>query len=316
MSRRGPIPTQEFSGRNNADLEASRARLLRGQTYRDLSTVLIVANRGVICSRVVECWMNLASPMNPKFYRLFIPKKEVADAYNCGVELVLSNPQLSEWKYILTLEEDNCPPPDGLLKLYESMAQFDVVGGLYWVKGDFGQPMIYGDPKVMPKNFVPQLPRVDSLQECNGLGMGFTLFKLDMFRKIPKPWFKTLQEYTPGVGMRAATQDLYFFQEAAKSGFRFACDTRVRVGHWGQCRSNHVVMDIRYAISEGFDVEVVKDAGFKAPGMTRCFWCNGGLVYSTFFEHGTSVLRFPVHDFCFEEASAYVKQHNENSKTQ
>jgi len=32
--------------------------------------------------------------------------------------------------------------------------------------------------------------------------------------------------------MKAATQDLYFFQEAAKYGYRFACDTRVKVGHW------------------------------------------------------------------------------------
>ncbi len=57
---------------------------------------------------------------------------------------------------------------------------------------------------------------------------------MEMFKKIPKPWFKTLQEMVPGQGMRAATQDLYFFQEAAKHGFKFACDTRVRVGHWDQ----------------------------------------------------------------------------------
>ena len=219
-------------GINNADLERARGRLIRGDTYRDLSTVCLIATRGSISATVVKSWLGLATPMNQKFTRIFLEELEVGDAYNAGVEWVLAHPELSKWRFILTLEEDNCPPPDGLLKLYESMKMFDAVGGLYWVKGEQGQPMIYGDPREMPKNFVPQLPVPDAIQPCNGLGMGFTLFKTEMFRKIPKPWFKTVQHYTPGSGMAQATQDLYFFQEAAKHGYRFASDNRVRVGHW------------------------------------------------------------------------------------
>lgn len=221
-------------GINNDNLEWAKGRLIRGNTYKDLSTICLIPTRGIITARVVQSWLALASPMNQKFTRIFLEKMEVGEAYNQGIEMILSHPELSKWKYVLTLEEDNCPPPDGLLKLCEGIQKFDAVGGLYWVKGEHGQPMIYGDPKVMPKNFVPQLPVADALQECNGLGMGFTLFRLDLFKKVPKPWFKTLQEYTPQVGLRAATQDLYFFQEAAKVGGRFACDTRVRVGHWDQ----------------------------------------------------------------------------------
>ena len=84
-----------------------------------------------------------------------------------------------------------------------------------------------GDPRVMPKNYVPQLPILDAVQECNGLGMGFTLFKLAMFKKIPKPWFKTVQE-----NGKAFSQDLWFYNNAASYGFKFACDTRVKVGHY------------------------------------------------------------------------------------
>lgn len=225
-------PTNNDEGYHNLNLQASRDRLIRGGSYQDLSTVCVIPTRGVIPAKVVQSWMGLATPMNQKFMRLFVEKMEVADAYNYAVELVLSHPELKKWKYILTLEEDNCPPPDGLLKLYEGMKKFDAVGGLYWVKGENGQPMIYGDPQVYPKNFIPQLPVPEALQECNGLGMGFTLFKTSMFKKIEKPWFRTLQEYTPGAGMRAATQDLYFFQEAAKHGYRFASDNRCRVGHY------------------------------------------------------------------------------------
>lgn len=221
-----------FIGAHNADLERARGRLLRGNSYKDLSTVCVIPTRGMISAKVVQSWLGLMAPMNQKFLRIFVEKMEVGEAYNAGIETILGNAELSTWKYVLTLEEDNCPPPDGLLKLYESMDKFDVVSGLYWTKGEAGQPMVYGDPKVMPKNFIPQVPIADTVQECNGLGMGFGLFKLEMFKKIPKPWFKTVQEYIPGQGSRVGTQDLYFFQEAAKYGYRFASDNRVRVGHY------------------------------------------------------------------------------------
>ena len=149
-------------GRNNANLEAARDRLMRGQSYKDLSTICVVPTRGTFPSKVVQAYMNLATPMNQKFLRMFMENMEVGVAYNTAIETILANPELSTWKYVLTMEEDNCPAPDGLLKLYEAIQTFDAVGGLYWVKGENGQPMIYGDPKVMPKNFIPQLPQVDT----------------------------------------------------------------------------------------------------------------------------------------------------------
>jgi hypothetical protein len=219
-------------GKHNEDLEASCKRLMASKAYSDLSTVCIIPTRGVIPARAVQSWMNLMAPMNQKFIRMFMIGMEVGEAYNAAIEAILASPDLSTWKYVLTLEEDNLPPPDGLLKLYEGMDKFDVVGGLYWTKGEAGQPMIYGNPKMIPKGFQPQIPIPETLQEANGLGMGFNLFKLEMFKKIPKPWFKTIQEYTPGQGARAYTQDLWFYEQAAKYGYRFACDTRVKIGHY------------------------------------------------------------------------------------
>lgn len=220
------------AGHHNADIRASKARVKRGAVYEDCSTVCVIPTRGVIPARVVESWWSLIQPMNQKFTRIIVSGMEVADAYNQALEVILNHPELSKWRYVLTLEEDNMPPPDGLLRLYESMDKYDAVGGLYWTKGEGGQPMIYGDPKQM-LNFLPQVPKVNAVQECHGLGQGFTLFKLDLFRdeRIPKPWFKTVQEYDPQTGAALGTQDLYFFANARRAGYRVACDTRVRVGH-------------------------------------------------------------------------------------
>lgn len=221
-------------GLHNRDIDSSIERLERSKTYRDLSTIIICPTRGVIPARVVQSWMGLMRPMNQKVIGpLFAVGMEVGAAYTSLIEMILNNPDLSTWKYILTIEEDNTPPADGLLKLYESMDQYDVVQGLYWTKGEGGQPMIYGNPKEFPKNFIPQKPIPNTLMECNGLGMGFNLFKLDIFKnkELPKPWFKTVQEVVSG-GAKAYTQDLFFFEQAAKCGYKFACDTRVLVGHY------------------------------------------------------------------------------------
>lgn len=222
-------------GLHNADLQATVDRLNKGKTYQDLSTIIICPTRGLISDRVVQSWMGMIRPMNQKVIGpIFIRGYEVGEAYNIAVDMILANPELSKWKYMLTVEEDNMPPPDGLLKLYENMDEFDVIGGLYWTKGEGGQPMIYGDPKVEPMNFIPQVPQFDTLQPANGLGMGFNLWKISMFKdeKLPRPWFRTLNEYVPGQGARSYTQDLYFFEQAGKLGYRFACDTRVKVGHY------------------------------------------------------------------------------------
>lgn len=220
-------------GLHNSDLEKSRERLKTGRQYQNLSTVMIVPTRGMISARVVESWMGLMTPMNNAFIRLFVSGMEVGDAYNSGIELILGNEGLSNFKYLLTVEEDNIPPPDGLLKLLESIGDYAAVGGLYWTKGDGGQPMIYGDPTGI-LSFQPQIPIPDTVQECNGLGMGFTLFNLDVFRdeRIPRPWFKTVQEWSPDGGARMGTQDLYFFANARKAGWKVASDNRVKVGHY------------------------------------------------------------------------------------
>jgi hypothetical protein len=219
------------AGRHNED-PASVERVRRSRMYADLSTICVIPTRGSIPARVVESWWDLIKPLNQSFRRVFVSGMEVADAYNEAIETILGHPILSTWRYVLMLEEDNLPPPRGLLKLYESMEEFACVGGLYWSKSEDGFPMIYGAPGD-PSDIAPQVPVPDAIQECNALGMGFTLFRLDVFRdeRIERPWFRTLQAYSPEYGPLQATQDMHFFAKVRRAGYRVACDTRVRVGH-------------------------------------------------------------------------------------
>lgn len=197
--------------------------------YKNLNTLWITPTRGTCATITAFSWMNVIGPPNSCVCKMRIEKMEVGQAYNEAITTMLKSPWGSKFNYVLTVEEDNLPPPDGLLKLFESIQNYDAVGGLYWIKGEGGAPMIWGDPKE-PGTFVPQSPKSDTVQECNGLGMGFTLFRADMF-KDPRfdfgKWFQTVGE--KGSYM---TQDLYFFKKAQELGYKFACDTRVKVGHY------------------------------------------------------------------------------------
>jgi hypothetical protein len=229
-------PDSGNAGYHNRDLAQVENRLFKGKTYKDLSTLCVMPIRDTFVHvRVMQAFNGLIKPMNQKFMPIFMSEMEVGDAYEQMVELVRTHADLKSWKYVLTFESDNLPPPDGLLKLYESIeaGPFDAVGSLYFTKGEGGQPMIYGNPKEMPKNFMPQIPVPDAVQPCNGLGMGFTLFRMKMLqdKSLPRPLFKTVQSYEPGKGTKMYTQDLFFFESAAKHGYRFASDNRVKTGH-------------------------------------------------------------------------------------
>lgn len=225
----GKIYIENYEGKlNNPERYASWGNL---GLYKNLSTIWVTPTRGSCGTRVAFSWMNVQGPPNAPLAKLCIEGYEVGEAYNQALITILSTPALAKFQYVLTVEEDNTTPADGLIRLFESIQSYDAVGGLYWIKGEGGSPMIWGDPKE-PNTYVPQVPIPDTLQQCNGLGMGFTLFRLDMFRNAGfefGKWFKTVAEKNTFM-----TQDLYFFKKAQELGYKFAVDTRVKVGHYDQ----------------------------------------------------------------------------------
>lgn len=220
-------------GKHNEDLTRTISRLEREGAYRDLSTVVIVPALGTVPTKVAAAWWNLIFPPNQKVVKIFATGMEVGAAYSQTLEMILAHDEISKFKYILTLEHDNIPPPDGVLKLLERMEanpQFSCIGGLYFTKGEGGVAQIWGNPNEVPLNFKPQLPVINELVECCGTGMGFNLWKMDTFRdkRLRKPWFKTEASQEKGM----FSQDLYFWMDARKYGHRCAIDCSVLVGHY------------------------------------------------------------------------------------
>lgn len=209
-------------------LDESTKRMQDSAQWKRARIVVILPASTTMSTKVALSHWNLIFPPNNGVARILAIGQEVGEAYNNAIESVLAHPDLSQWEYVLTIEHDNVPPPDGVIRLIESMdkhPEFACIGGLYWTKGEGGVPQIWGDPADPVLNFRPQPPRPGEIQECCGTGMGFNLWRLSMFRdgRIERPWFKT----TP-----TGTQDLHFWTNARKAGYRCAIDNRVLVGHY------------------------------------------------------------------------------------
>lgn len=221
-------------GRHNADPEKAASRIFESGSWRDQSTIQLIPAAAMVPAKAALSWMNLIAPPNNKFYRMLTIGMEVGEAYSAAIEGILAHPDLSNWKFVLTIEHDNIPPPDGFMALIKDMEEhpeFSCIGGLYWTKGEDGVPQIWGDPLEPMVNYRPQVPRLPAgIQECCGTGMGFNLWRISMFKdqRIPRPLFRTKANATEGVG----TQDLAFWGEARKYGYRCAIDTRILVGHY------------------------------------------------------------------------------------
>jgi hypothetical protein len=227
------LVVQDIGGAHNGDPSKTRARLLKGGSWKRQRMVVILPAGESIPAPVALSHWNLAFPPNNAVLRILAQGMEVGDAYSTAIEQVLADPELSKWEYILTVEHDNLVPWDGVLKLLERMEahpEYACIGGLYFTKGEGGVAQIWGDPKDPIPNFRPQMPDpAGGLVECCGTGMGFNLFRLKMFKdaKLRKPWFKT-QKDSDGM----ATQDLFAWSDFRKHGYRCAIDCSVKVGHY------------------------------------------------------------------------------------
>jgi hypothetical protein len=223
--------TEPDTGRHNASLPESTKRILEGGSWKTQRVIVVLPAARSMSTRVALSHWNMIFPPNQAVFRMLALGMEVGDAYSQALEQIVGNPDLSQWEYMLTVEHDNVPPADGVLKLIKQMEahpEFACIGGLYWTKGETGVPQIWGDPRDPVLNFRPQAPVPGQLVECCGTGMGFNLWRISMFKdsRLRKPWFKTVADIT-GVG----TQDLHFWADARKYGYRCAIDCGVLVGH-------------------------------------------------------------------------------------
>ena len=220
---------------------------MHGSSFERARTMIICPTRGgpqaKVHHRVFQSWMSLIAPPNQARGFEIIAGDEVGVAYNRAIEQILAHPEVRDWEYVMTVEDDNIIPPDAHIRLIESIkdTRADAVSAIYWTKGEIQMPMAYGDPAEFEQtkklDMRPRTPAevTHHLQrgrcmEVNGIAMGCALWRMELFKSVPPPWFVTVADVTPE-GVQVYTQDLSFCRKARLLGKRFVVDFRVRVGH-------------------------------------------------------------------------------------
>ena len=223
----------ETQGAHNADLEGSRTRIMEGGSWKRQRVVFLIPAGQTIPTKVYLSHCALIFPPNQSAYRMAAIGMEVGEAYSNAIAEIIAHPDLGNWEFIFTAEHDNIIPSDAIIRLIarmEAHPELSAISGSYWTKGVSGINQRWGDVNDPIMNFRPQPPpQPGELGECCGLGMGACLFRLSMFKdaRLKRPWFRTIAG-PEGVG----TQDLAFWADARKYGYRAAVDGDVRVGHY------------------------------------------------------------------------------------
>lgn len=198
--------------------------------YENLSIATVVPTRGLVCAEAAASWVKLQYPMNHKrMGPVIIRGHAVDDAYETAIGLIVE--KHPEYAYILTLEDDCLIPTMGVLELLKVMREggYDGVSGAYIRKEAGGRAHIYGNAED-PNDWSIQDFQKGKVIPCNGIPMGMSLYKRDMFLDIPRPWFKNEHQMVEG-SVQRYSQDLYFCKKAQAYGKKFAVHCGVVVGH-------------------------------------------------------------------------------------
>lgn len=138
--------------------------------------------------------------------------------------------------YLFMIDDDMIAPDDTFERLYAH--NVDIVAPLAFTRNAPHKPVIYAehggyDPvsrKPYMQNVTIQNYPKNQLVECDAVGFGAVLIKMDVFKKLQdanagsEKWFMS----TCGTG-----EDIYFCYQAKKVGARVFMDTATKLGHLG-----------------------------------------------------------------------------------
>jgi len=135
-----------------------------------------------------------------------------------------------KFDYLFMIDDDMIAPSDLFEKLYANKK--DICAALAFTRNPPHGPVLYNLEKGFDPirgeryycNYSVKTYPKDQLVECDAVGFGAVLIKVDVLRGMKKPWFMS----TSGAG-----EDIHFCHMAREAGFQVYMDTRVKLGHLG-----------------------------------------------------------------------------------
>ena len=218
--RTKPVQTDKpkLNGEDSNKYEVHNKRIL----------IAIPSFTGLINSFAVDGFMRLMGSiynLKEKFevYTLIPQRKAIAPARNTIVEQAIEQ----NCDYIFWIDDDMVIKPT--VNIVEKLMGYDkdIIAPLFFSKSYPFIPMIfkrkmYEDRFAVYDNII-NYPK--GLLKVDGIGFGCVLTKVEMFKKLKKPYFWTNELFG---------EDLYFCENAINNGVEIYCDSTIEVGHIGE----------------------------------------------------------------------------------
>ena len=167
----------------------------------------------------VQNWMQVIKP--PNTCTTFTSTMPLSTNRNEAVQRAIDE----NFDYLMFIDHDNILPKDAIIQLWKY--NLPVVGGLYFERGYPHLPLIYEFSNACKTiRVLHDYPK--GLVKCDVLGMGCSLWNVNVFRKFSAPWFSyTYLDYTYG------TEDIAVFAKLKALGIPVHVDTNLTIGHTG-----------------------------------------------------------------------------------
>lgn len=160
--------------------------------------------------------------------------------------------------YIFMIDDDMICPGNIFDKLYERIEKnpaIDIIAPLAFTRNPPHDPVIYGVHEAIEKGDPVRLPYViknypkDKLLECDAVGFGAVLIKMEMVKRMKSPYFSNF------VGQG---EDISFCCKAKyEANARVFVDTSIKIGHLGR----QPIIDEEYARTQNSCDAKLKEMG-------------------------------------------------------
>ena len=204
-----------------------------GNVEKEAIVAVCVPSLGETSLKWAGAMLTLLWPSGVLCHPLLCLNEPVAEAREKLVEMALALSPTP--KFLLFIGDDMLPPPGAAQELYGAMrvpalyAKAAGVSALYYSKSKISAPVAWRGN--IPVRDLPS----DAMLEVSGVGLDFCILRTDMFARLDRPWFETVQTEHSRL-----TEDAYFWNKVrACSHLRPYVATSLRVGHF-EHNSGHV----------------------------------------------------------------------------
>lgn len=176
-------------------------------------------------------------PMNFDTRLVILPGLPVAEAREKLAEAAVEQ----KCKYLFFNDTDVTVPAHTIRQLIwhlEHYPKYAVAGGIYCHKEPPQMPMVFRGNGIGP--FMDW--KIGEVFDVSGIGMGATLIRTEIFSKLSKPWFRTVDDvdqFKDGIAKATMwTEDLWFCHKITEeTDYKIMADGGLLCKHW-DTRSN------------------------------------------------------------------------------